>query len=185
MSSTEQVVAAIQASSYRRNSLPIEAVASLPVPTLEEGKVLLAFFWCSVGGPIQNRTISAPYCRTLAAPDALGDIRFLPVQPRDLGIPLPRNAPLGKPTIGGSVPAAEMKQVRADFYQVTDRIMETYARAATSPNAFPDESERAEMIAYRAAFRRLAVVVLLPAYRALSPHFFAWMDAVLGPQPGL
>ena len=154
---------------------------SLPVPTLEGGQARLVFFWCSVGGPIQNRTMSVPYCRTLASPDALEDLRFLPVQPRDLGIDLPQNASLGKPTIGGSVPAAEMKQVRGDFYRATDQMLEIYARTATSPNAYPDEDERAVMAAYRAAFRRLAVVALLPAYRALSPHFFAWMDVVLGP----
>jgi hypothetical protein len=60
--------------------------------------------------------------------------------------------------------------------------LEIYARTAASPNAYPDAGERAEMTAYREAFRRLAVVVLRPAYRALSPHFFAWMDAVLGPE---
>lgn len=179
MSSTEQTIAAVNAAPYRFQTLPLEAVLSLPVPALQGRQALLAFFWCSVGGPIQNRTISVPFCRTLADPASLGSIRFLPATARELGIDLPANAALGKPTIGGSVAAAERKQVQGDFYRAMDRILVLYARAAASPNAFPDETERAELAAYREAFHRLAVTALLPAYRALSPHFFAWMDAVL------
>ena len=181
MSSTEQAAEAIQATPYRSTTLPLEAAASLPVPLLENGKVMLAFFWCSFGGPLLNRTVSAPYCRTIADPEHLEHIRFQSVHPRELGIDVPQVASLGKPTIGGSVSSAEMKQVRADFYQATDTVRVLYARMATSPNSFPSENERANLLAYRAAFLRLAIVVLLPAYRALSPHFFAWMDAVLEP----
>jgi len=181
MSSTKQVVDAIQAMPYRSATLPLEAGESLPIPLLENGKVVLAFFWCSFGGPIQNRTVSAPYCRTVADPENLKDIRFQSIHPRDLGIDIPQIASLGKPAIGGSVPAAEVDRVWADFYQATDTIRVLYARMATTPNAFPNESERAKLLAYRNLFHRLAIVVLLPAYRALSPHFFAWMDAVLEP----
>ncbi len=181
MSSTQQAVDAIQATPYRSNTLPLEAAASLPIPLLENGQVVLAFFWCSFGGPILNRTVSAPYCRTIADPAHLEDIRFQSVHPRDFGINIPQVASLGKPTIGGSISSAEMKQVRADFYQATDTIRVLYARMATSPNTFPSENERAKLLAYRSQFHRLAIVVLLPAYRALSPHFFAWLDAVLGP----
>lgn len=182
---TEQTIAAVQAAPYRAQTLPLEAVLSLPVPALEGGQGLLAFFWCSAGGPILNRTISVPYCRTLADPnksDTAQSLRFQAVEPRDLGIDLPRTANLGKPTIGGSIPAAEMKQTRTDFYRATDTVLALYARLALSPNAFPSEQEREELFNYREAFHRLAVVALLPAYRALSPHFFAWMEVVLGPR---
>ena len=181
---TEQVVAAIQAAPYRAQALPLEAVLSLPVPALEGGRALLAFFWYSAGGPVQNRTVSTPYCRTLADPDSLEaaqGIRFQMVEPRALGIDLPGTGAFGKPTIGGSVPAAEMKQVRADFYRATDGALALYARSALAPHALPGEDERQELAAYRAAFHRLAVVALLPAYQALSPHFFAWLAAV--PEP--
>ena len=182
MSSTQQVVEAIQVTPYRSNTLPLEATASLPISLLENDQVVLAFFWCSFGGPILNRTVSAPYCRTIADPEHLERIRFQTVHPRELGIDVPQVASLGKPTIGGSISSAEMKQVRADFYYATDTMRVLYARMATSPNTFPSENERAKMLAYRNVFHRLAIVVLLPAYHALSPHFFAWLDVVLGPE---
>ena len=175
-----QVVAAIQAAPYRAQALPLEAVLSLPV--LEAGWARLAFCWYSVGGPVQNRTISAPYCRTLADPDSGGasqHLIFQPIEPQALGIELPRTATLGKPTIGGRIPTAALKQARADFYRATDGVLALYVRAVLSPNAFSDEDERAALAAYREAFLRLAVVALLPAYPALSPHFFTWVDAVL------
>ena len=178
---TEQVIQAVEQHPQRWKNVTRESALSLPVPLWHEGQEGLAFFWYPVGGPIQSRTIMAPTYRVQASLHQLDDITFVPIGPTDLGLDVASGQPLGKPTIGGGIPHAEMKQVRADFYQATDRIMAIYARTATTPNAFPDEAERTEMAAYRKTFRRLAVVVLLPAYRALSPHFFAWMDVVLGP----
>lgn len=181
---TEQTIAAIQAAPYRAQTLPLEAVLSLPVPVLEGSQVLLAFFWCSMGGPIQNRTVSTPYCRTVADLQDPSGLVFQPVEPHELGVEVPRTAAFGKTNIGGSIPAAEMKQTRADFYSATDRILALYARTTASPNLFLDERELAETAAYREAFHRLAVVALLPVYLALSPGFFAWLDGVLGPRTG-
>lgn len=174
---TEQTIAAIQAAPYRAQTLPLEAVLSLPVPALEGGQGLLAFFWCSVGGPLQNRTVSVPFCRTVADPRDRNALVFEPVEPYELGIDLPRAATLGKPTIGGSIPNAEMKQARASFYSATDQMQEYYACWMLSPNAVPSECERVLLSDYRDAFHRLAVIALLPAYRALSPDFFAWLES--------
>lgn len=181
-STTEQIIQAVEQHPQRWQKVTREAALSLPVPVLSAGQAGLAFFWYPVGGPIQSRVVGAPTYRVLAGLSQLDSITFLPTDSAQMGLGVASGQPLGKPTIGGGVPPAEMKQVRADLYRTTDRMLEIYARAAASPNVYPDEDERAEMAAYRAAFRRLAVVVLLPAYRALSPHSFAWMDVILGPE---
>lgn len=179
---TEQVIRAVEQNPQRWQHVTREAALSLPVPLLRAGQEGLAFFWYPVGGPIQNRVVGAPTFCVQASLSLLDDVTFLSAESVDLGLGIASGQPLGKPTIGGGVPASEMKKVRGDFYLATDQVLALYARSAAIPNAFPDECERSELTAYREAFRRLAVVVLLPAYRALSPHFFAWMDAVLGPE---
>ncbi len=179
---TEQIIRAVEQHPQRWQDVTRESALSLPVPVLSDGQAGLAFFWYPVGGPIQNRTVGVPTHRVQAGLSQLDGITFLPTGSAEMGLGIGSGQPLGKPTIGGGIPPVEMKQVRGDLYRATDQMLEIYARTATAPNAYPDEAERAAMAAYRAAFRRLAVVVLLPAYRALSPHFFAWMDAVLGPE---
>ena len=64
-----------------------------------------------------------------------------------------------------------MKALRAELYKTVDSLLGLALAAAP-----PQGEEREAAARLRGLYSRLAIVTLLPAYRSLSPEFFAWLD---------
>ena len=175
MSLTARALAAVH-SCVQRASLPREAFLSLPVPIIRGQRPHLVFFWASQGGPANRRTDSAPYARTTVDPEHPECVDFERLGPGALGIAADASL---KTTTGGSIAAGERKAVLDDFYALTDSVMALYASRSTAmgPEA------KALLDRYWREFDRLAVIALLPAYRALNPHFFEWLAGSADPPP--
>lgn len=168
---TEQVAEAVSRRPERLQKITLESALSLPVPTGGLGQEELAFFWYPVGGPVQNRTIGIPKFRVIASLSRLDDIQFLPVTPEEMGLSAPPGTRLGKPTIGGLVGPGELTPLKTELYGMLDAVMDLALAAAPVPDA-----DKAAVANLSALYRRLSVIVLLPAYRALNPAFFAWLE---------
>ncbi len=148
-----------------------ESALSLPVPQGGPGQEQLAFFWYPVGGPVQDRTVGIPTFRVTASLSRLDDIQFQPVTPEELGFSAPPGARLGKPTIGGLVGPGELTPLKAELYSTLDGVLDLALAGAPVP-----EADKAAAARLSALYRRLAVILLLPAYRALNPAFFDWLE---------
>ena len=172
---TYEAIERLNADPQRWEHVTRESAHSLPVPIVRPDGIALAFFWYPVGGPAMNRFVVAPTWRTeisLVAPD---QIRFAPVQPWELGLDVEPKTQLGKPTIGGSIPTVEMKALRAELYQLIDEIIQFYLK----PHPELSEVEKEHARRFHALFHRMAIVLLLPAYRSLNPDFFTWLDQIV------
>jgi len=168
---TAQVVEAVRQHPHRWEKVTRESALSLPVPAGAPGDEMLTFFWFPAGGPVNNQTVGAPTFRVLASLNRLDDITFLPAGPADSGTGVAPATPLGTPRIGGPVTQGEMKTLDAELYGALDSLLDL-ALTGTPPRG--DEAATASRL--YALYRRLSVVVLLPAYRALNPVFFAWLE---------
>ena len=174
---TARVVRAVEAAPGRR-MLPLEAALSLPVPSLRNGCALLTFFWVSHGGPANARGVSAPYCRVIVDPRHPDDATFERVAPGSLGV-RDTDAPF-RPTIGEGIAAGARKARVAAFHALGDRMLVCYALHADRPEQAASGSLDL-LMSYRHSFEKLAITALRPAYLALSPAFFSWLDAATSP----
>ncbi len=168
---TIEVVEAVNRHPERLQKITRESALSLPVPLGSPGQEQLAFFWYPEGGPIQNRTVGIPKFRVTASLNRLDDVQFLPVTPEELGLSAAPGTRLGKPTIGGLVGPGEFTTLQADLYTALDAVLDLALAAASAPDA-----DKAAVAHLNALYHRLAVIVLLPAYHALNPGFFAWLE---------
>lgn len=168
---TAEVVEAVTKHPERLRKITRESALSLPVPTGSPGQEELAFFWYPVGGPVQSRTVGIPKFRVTASLNRLDDIQFLPVTPEELGLSASPGTRLGKPTIGGLVGPGELTPLKAELYRTLDGVLNFALAAAPVP-----EADKEAVANLSALYLRLAVVVLLPAYRALNPAFFNWLE---------
>jgi len=164
---TAQVVEAVEQHPQRWEKVTRESALSLPVPIGSAGQEGLAFFWYPVGGPIQNRVVGAPTYRVLANLHRLDDITFLPAGPADLGLGVAAGIPLGKPTVGGPVASGEMKALRAELFGALDSLLDLALAGSPPQDTAREQAGRLDVL-----YRRLSIIVLLPAYRALNPAFF-------------
>lgn len=166
---TQRIVERVDAE-RQRTRIPREGSLSLPIPSIERGRLHLAFFWASQGGPANARRMSAPYCRMSvdpSGPNLLVNCEWL-----DRGtLGIPGSAVPLSPRVGAGLQADERKALRARFDEMTDRVAARYGEHPVSPDVDPDGS----LAAYREAFLALSVIALRPAYRALSPSFFDWV----------
>ena len=172
---TARAVRAVEANAQRA-TLPREAFLSLPVPIVFAQQPHLVFFWASQGGPANRRTVSAPYARTRVDPEHPEGAVFERLEARTFGFAADASL---RPTIGGSVGAGERRAVWSRFYAMTDAVLALYAGEAKAI----DTAAAGLLDAYRLLFDRIAVIALLPAYKALSPHFFDWLEALAKAPP--
>jgi WD40 repeat protein len=168
---TEQVVEAVQQHPLRWQMVTRESSLSLPVPVGGAGEEALAFFWFPAGGPANNLVVRSPTFLVRASLNRPDDITFLPAGEEDFGLGVAPATPLGTPDMVGPVAAGEMKALRAELFGTLDSLL-GLALAGSPPRG--DDAQAAARL--RALYRRLSIAVLLPAYRALNPSFFAWLE---------
>lgn len=168
---TAEVVEAVTKHPERLRQITRESSLSLPVPTGSPGQEELALFWYPAGGPANRMIAGAPTFRVLASLSRLDDIQFLPLAPDDTRLGAVPATPLGDLRVGGPVGPGELRPLQAELYGTLDAVLDLALTAAPVPDA--DKEAAANL---SALYRRLAVIVLLPAYRALNPSFFAWLE---------
>ncbi len=168
---TEQVVEAVQQHPLRWQMVTRESSLSLPVPVGGAGEEALAFFWFPAGGPANNLVVRSPTFLVRASLNRPDDITFLPAGEEDFGLGVAPATPLGTPDMVGPVAAGEMKALRAELFGTLDLLL---GLALTGSPPRGDDAQAAARL--RALYRRLSIAVLLSAYRALNPAFFAWLE---------
>ena len=168
---TAQVVEAVSQHPERWAKVTRESALSLPVPTGSVGTETLAFFYYPIGGPIQNRVVRVPTFQVTADLNRLDNITFQPAIPAALGLSAEPGAPLGAPRVGGPVGPGELDTLKSALYAALDSLLGRFLSA--SPLL---DTEKEAVTHLNTLYQRLAVIVLLPAYRALNPAFFVWLE---------
>ncbi|WP_223652623.1 hypothetical protein [Hymenobacter psoromatis] len=168
---TAEVIEAVNKHPERLRKVTRESALSLPVPLGSPGQEQLTFFWYIAGGPPNKRTAGAPTFRVTASLNQLDDITFLPIQPDDTRLGAAPATLLGDSRIGGPVPAGTMPTLRSDLFMTLDSVLDLALTAGPVPDA-----NKAAVAHLNELYRQLSVLVLLPAYRALNPSFFAWLE---------
>lgn len=154
----------------------IDSARSLPVLVDGTGPngPTLAVFWFPAGGPINARLVYPPYFGATISTHDPSAITFGPLDPASLGIRQPSTQPMGPVRIGDVASMDEYEQAQAGLYDSLDRLAPYYLGSPATLGP----AERAAARAYLAAFDKLAHTVLRDAYRARSPQFFAWLEAL-------
>jgi hypothetical protein len=158
----------------RLDHVTLESGRSLPVLVGDEGDPALAVFWYGAGGPIDDRRIYPPYYQAtvrLGAPDV---VTFAPLDASALGVRAGPDGSVGPQRITGFGPRAVTDALRETMYASLDRLAPSYLRPAGALGA----DARAAGRDYLAAYERLVQDALRGAYRAYSPRFFAWVEAI-------
>jgi hypothetical protein len=173
----QEIAKAVESHPFRIERITEESVLSWPVPVKKADYMFLAFFYYPAGGPISDRKIWPPYYRVLADTELLVEIQFTPVEPKDFGINIPGNKPLGKQELSdlGDISMSEYQALVDQLYRLVDQMIPLYLEsAATLGNRGRDVVRQ-----FHKLFQKLSPKPLLPFYRALNPDFFSWIDAVL------
>ena len=168
---TAEVVEAVTKHPERLRKITRESVLSLPVPAGSSGQEQLAFFRYPAGGPANNQIVRAPTFQVTANLDRLDDIQFLPIARDDARLGAAPATPLGNLRVGGPVAPGELRPLQAELWKSLDAVLDLALAAAPVSDA-----DKTAVASLDALYRRLSVIVLLPAYRALNPAFFFWLE---------
>jgi hypothetical protein len=166
---------AINSHSFRCEEIPLEAALSFPIPLVDGEHRKVGFFYYSIGGPITNRLVGPPTYRVSADVGKIERIEFVPVTPQEMGIDVSPDTALEKIELEPRKEGAEsydnlVSQLCASF----DRIIEIYPKPVKSLS----EIEEQDICTYQSLFNKMAKHSLIPAYIALNPHFFTWLNSV-------
>jgi hypothetical protein len=154
--------------------ITLESAMSLPTLRLNDGKVFVEFYFYPSGGPIDNRQIWPPYYRAISQVDRPYEVKFIPIDPQELGQILTKQ-PLGS----GYLPTQSRDEYEAklpSLYTQFDRLIDFCPKPASEINM----TEKQVVTEFYSLFYSLAQVSLIPAYKALNPSFFDWLDKITG-----
>jgi hypothetical protein len=181
---TSGIVEAISSQRWE-NKMPMSSSISLPVPELKEDKIILNFFLYLFPGPLNNKKILPPFSRvqvSLYQPE--DTIEFVSIEPQALNINVSPMTELG--SIQKDLPYTseeeiekrvnEYLQKESIFHNAVDHLIKIYPKSI----ATLAEEEKLSIKTYRDYFyNKDEVEFLLPAYQALNPHFFTWIDSAI------
>jgi hypothetical protein len=152
--------------------ITLESAMSLPTLRLNDGKVLVEFYFYPSGGPIDNRQIWPPYYRAIGQVDLPYKVNFISIDPQELG-QISTEQPLGS----GYLPTQSRDEYEAklqSLYTQFDRLIDFYPKPALEIST----TEKQVVTEVYSLFYSLAQVSLTPAYKALNLSFFNWLDAI-------
>jgi hypothetical protein len=168
--SIPDLIDAIDDHPLRWEVITLESTLSLPTLTVQDEQPLVEFFFYPVGGPIDNRQVWAPYYRVTSSVTAPYEVQYQPIQPDELPN-IPTETPLG---------SADLNQFTRDEYDAQLDILYTLAGQLIDLYPKPidtlNDSEKQAITDYRQHFNQLIHPPVLPAYIALNPDFFHWLD---------
>jgi hypothetical protein len=177
---TSEIVTAVVAKIG--HDLPNSFTYSIPViQEIKERKYLL-FFIFSISGSYSNRKIYPPRFRVSCPIDSLNELELEAIQPQTLNINAAAKEPLGQIENVSSLPTQadiESKFLPREEEKLNDAIDHLLMIYPKTPQGLIDV-EKAYARTYQDIFNdRQTTKFLLPAYKALSPYFFDWLDNVL------
>jgi hypothetical protein len=166
------IVEAVEDHPSRWEDIPLETALSLPMPSLDGSAVL--FFIYPVGGPINNRLIFPPTHHVSASLRNAEDIRFDTITPEELGFAVSPDTAVAKDILKPRGEGAESyDHTFSQLCAALDQIMKFYP----VPNETLETDREQLLQSYHSLFTALAKPALLPAYHALNPHFFVWLQS--------
>lgn len=181
---TAGVVEAVNSQKYGcQKTILSNTVTSSPVLVIKEDKVILTFFLYLKSGSFDNKKVFPPLCRSeVALGQAENTIKFISIEPQDLNINVSPMTELGSICKASSLSISEEEEEenykeyhlqKNKFYESIDNLMTIYPK----PTESLTEEEKNSVRIYRDYFyAKEEVEFLLPAYQALNPHFFKWID---------
>jgi hypothetical protein len=182
-STTAGILEAISAQSAAKK-LPMSAIISSPVPVKSGDEIHLNFFLYFKSGPFDNKKILPPFSRTqIAFGQSEDTIEFIAVEPKDLNLNVLPKTELGDIRKNSSSNLEEdikkkvdkYLQKEAEFHKSVDHLVKVYPKSVE----ILSEQERLFIKTYSDyLYSKEEVKFLLPAYKALNPHFFDWIDSV-------
>jgi hypothetical protein len=157
---------------------------SCPIPLKLEGGMHLSFFLYKTSGIQNNNFLKPPFCRVLSTIDSYKEIQFLMSKPQDFNIDSPSDTPLVdldltprfRPYKGYSSSESNFLTWKDPLYELIDKILLLYS---CDQNQLT-ENDKKSVQEYLEIFSCLIEPSFLPAYRSLNPHFFDWLEAVIG-----
>jgi hypothetical protein len=152
--------------------ITLESAMSLPTLRLNDGKLCVEFYFYPSGGPIDNRQIWLPYYRARSQVDSEYRVDFIPIDPQELGA-ISTEQPLGSGYL--SIRSreeydAQLQSLHTQFEQLIDFYPQ--------PGSAISTTEKQVVTEFSSLFYPLAQMSLIPAYKALNPSFFDWLDAI-------
>jgi hypothetical protein len=152
----EQIAIQVNNSDVVRETVPLEAALSYPVPGQQPGQVCYFHYWEQrLGEPAVTRPMSQITAAVQGAAAEIVDIRFVqPDAPLFPDIPDPGQTP------PAALPYAERQALEKVIFAACEQFLWAEARPETGHN-------------YVDALHRLVWPGLLPFYRALNPDFAA------------
>jgi hypothetical protein len=184
---TSTTAGAIKATSSQRwrNKITQHLSLSLPVPVQKDGKAALSFFLYLCPGSFSNKKILPPsYRAEVGMGEAEDTIEFVPIEPQALNINVSSMTEIGAVYRDSSYLQDEVEvkkrnqehqQRKIRFYESIDKLLENYLKASEVPS---EETILNAKIYKDYFYSQDEVKFLLPAYQALNPHFFYWIDSV-------
>jgi hypothetical protein len=172
---TIDIIEAVDSHPDRWGNFPLETALSLPVPLVQDGKYSVVFFIYPVGGPITNRLIRSPIAGVIASATELDQIQFIPVTPQQMGLDVEPGAALERmePTLRGEG-AESYDNLMAQLCATVDHLLLVLPKAV----GLLSESDKQNAQTYQNLLEKMAQHSLIPAYKALNPHFFDWLDSM-------
>jgi hypothetical protein len=179
---TAEIVKAVKI--HIATEMAMSTMLSRPIPLSIEGKMHLSFFLFNITGPYRERCLRAPFCRALSPMDTYLKVQFEMAEPPSFNIIVSPRASLGDPEVicwhksfKGAPPTGENITIwREQLLDIVDELLKVYPR---DPEQLTD-NEKELVKTYIELFGSLIEQPLLPAYRSLNPHFFDWLESVIG-----
>jgi hypothetical protein len=158
--------------------------SSSPIPLIVDEKIHLCFFLFTITGTNKNLFLKPPFCRIISPIYTYKEIQFMNAEPKDFNINVPSGtslvnlnvSPRFRPYKGNSSKESNFLTWRDPLYELIDKILLLYPRDQEQLS----DNEKASVQEYLEMFSCLIEPSFLPAYRSLNPHFFDWLESVIG-----
>ena len=180
--STAEIIKAVKI--HIVTEMGMSVVTSLPIPFLSKEEIYLSLFLYSITGFFEDRCLRAPFCKVVSPMDTYQKIQFEMTEPQNFNLDVPPRESLGDPYIvrkykpfrNGPVSDENVSLWREKIVETMDQLVKVYPRSSQDLS----DEEREVVYFY---FDLLVSVIeqpFLPAYRSLNPHFFSWLEEVVG-----
>jgi hypothetical protein len=170
--SIKNLVDEIDEHPLRWDVITLESALSLPTLSQKDGNIFVEFFFYPIGGPMGQRSIWPPYYRVSSPVGSEYNVNFIPIEPEELGS-ISAEEPLGDEVLSNTSRDAYDAQVQT-LYNRLEQILDFYPKQISEISG----TEKLLVSECRTLFYSLAEEPVMPAYRALNPTFFDWLDNV-------
>lgn len=177
---TAEIILAVQSTVDMGNAV----VISYPIPSNINGALQLSFFLFSRNKIDGFYHLMPPFTRIKSPINTYKEVEAINACPAKFNINAQSGESLGDINIvtrlrlfRDEVPCIDnVVRWRDELYLKMDQLLSIYPREPDTLN----EIEKDTVTTYFELFVSLIQPPFLPAYRSLNPHFFDWLEAVLG-----